>query len=154
MRVPPERPGHPAEELLRETTGMVWEQLIARVEIARGRSSAHGNKLRRQLRKDLRILDRQTHPWARPWTRLIKAGLASTEGSKSAAADHLVAAAAGFESQNLELYAAVSRRRRGQLLGPERGGESFVEEADRAMTELGFEEPARMADVCAPGVWD
>lgn len=118
-----------------------------------GPGSPRGRKLLKQLRKFVKKLDKQTHLWGRPWTRLIKAGLASLDGDKNQALDHLVAAAAGFDSFHMAIYAAGSRRRRGQLLGPERGGDKFIADADRWMSEQGIHDPERMADVVAPGVW-
>ena len=53
----------------------------------------------------------------------------------------------------MELYAAVSRRRRGQLLGAAEGAR-FLRQADRWMTDQGIRNPARMAGVLAPGVWN
>ena len=121
--------------------------------VAWGPGSPDGRKVLQQVRKFLRVLDRETFPWGRPWSRLTKAGIASIEGKKSEALDHLVAAAAAFDSLHLDFYAAVSRRRRGQLLGPEGGGERFIEEADRWMREQGIENPARMSETAAPGAW-
>ncbi len=116
-------------------------------------NSPRGRKLFRQLRKYARKLDKQTHPWGRPWSRLIKAGISSLEGDKTQALEHLVAAAAGFDSFHMTIYAAACRRRRGQLLGLENGGDEFIVAADRRMSEQGIVDPARMADVAAPGVW-
>ena len=31
---------------------------------------------------------------------------------------------------------------------------AFIAEADQVIRELGFKDPARMSDVCAPGVWE
>jgi tetratricopeptide (TPR) repeat protein len=109
-------------------------------------------KIKKRLRKFLRILDRQSHPWSRPWSRLTHACLASYEGRKEEALDQLVAAAAGFDALGMALYAAASRRRRGQLLGAGKG-ERYVDEAERWMAEQGIRDPERMTAVCAPGSW-
>ncbi len=121
--------------------------------VAWGPGSPDGRKVVKQLKKFIRVLDRETFPWARPWALLIKAGLATLEGKKNEALDHLIAAAPACDTYHLDFFAAVSRRRRGQLLGPERGGDRFIEEADKWMKEQGIEKPARMAETAAPGVW-
>ncbi len=64
-----------------------------------------------------------------------------------------MAAAAGFEALGMALYAAASRRRRGQLLGPP-DGTRFIEDADDWMKGQGIERPERFADVLVPGLWD
>ena len=100
----------------------------------------------------LRRLERQIHPWAKPFARLIRAGLATTHGEKDQVADHLIAAAAGFDALGMALYAAASRRRRGQILGPP-DGSRFIADADHWMQSQGIERPERIADVLVPGVW-
>ncbi len=110
-------------------------------------------KLLGKVKSTLRRLEKQTHPWTNPFARLIRAGLATTGGKREQAIDHLVAAAARFDAQGMGLYAAASRRRRGQLLGPSDGGR-FVSDADDWMRGQGIVKPERFADVLAPGVWD
>ena len=121
--------------------------------VAAGRDTPLARRLQRVMRKALRRLRRQAHPWARPWASLASAGAESFDGNREAAIDHLVAAAAAFESRQMALYAAVSRRRRGQLVGAP-DGSRFITEADAWMTEQGIREPERMADAVAPGVWE
>ena len=117
-----------------------------------GASSARGRKLFREARRTLRRLEKQTHPWSKPFARLVHAGLASNVGRKEEAVHHLAAAAARFDSLKMALYAAASRRRRGQLLGTADGAQ-LIDDSDRWMRSQGIEEPARFADVLAPGSW-
>lgn len=123
------------------------------VAAAVGPGSRQGRKVLKVLGKCIRLLDKQSFPWARPWNRLVKAGLATIEGQKGEAIDHLVAAAAGFDGVHMDLYAAASRRRRGQLLGSEQGGDRFITEADRWMAEQGIVDPERLSNTLAPGIW-
>ncbi len=109
--------------------------------------------LLREVRRSLRRLEKQTHPWAGPFAQLIRAGLASTSNNKATAIEHLAAAAAGFDHHGMLLYAAASRRRRGQVLGP-LDGAKLVADADRWMRSQGIDEPAHFADILAPGSWD
>ena len=96
------------------------------------------------MANEIRVID--SHTAGEP-TRVV------IDGDKNQALDHLVAAATGFDKFHMGLYAAGSRRRRGQLLGPERGGDKFIADADRWMKEQHIRDPARMADVVAPGIW-
>ncbi len=102
--------------------------------------------------KTLRRLEKQNHPWSKPLARLIRAGLATADGDRTAALDHLVAAAAGFDALRMALYAAAARRRRGQLLGAP-DGTPFVADADAWMKGQGVARPDRYTDVLVPGVW-
>ncbi len=129
---------------------------------ATGRGSPHlspsggtldGKRIYKVLRKSLRRLDRQVHPWSKPYANLLHAGLATLEGRRDRALDHLVAAAAGFDSSQMGLYAAVSRRRRGQLLG-KMEGQGFVTDADEWIRGQGIQRPEAIADALAPGVWE
>ncbi len=100
----------------------------------------------------LRRLERQTHPWSKPFARLIRAGLATVGGDQAQAMDHLVTAAASFDARGMALYATASRRRRGQILGPP-DGTRFIDDADDWMRSQGIVRPERFADVLVPGVW-
>ncbi len=120
--------------------------------VTRNGGAAGHRKLLGEVTSALRRLEKQTHPWARPFAQLIHAGLATTDGEKEKAVDHLVAAAAGFDALGMALYAVASRRRRGQLVGPP-DGNRFIDDADRWMRGQGIARPERFADVLVPGVW-
>ncbi len=115
-------------------------------------SVAH-RKLHRRIGKDLRRIEAHRLAWGDPLAQLLRAGLETLrQAGEQPALEHLAAAEAGFESADMELYAAVSRRRRGQLLGAAEG-ERYVRQADSWMSGQGIRNPARMADALAPGVW-
>ncbi len=114
--------------------------------------SAGYRKLQRQIRGDLRSIEKHRLDWGDPLAQLVRAGRETLRRRVEPAIEHLAAAEAGFESADMELHAAVSRRRRGQLLGSEEGAR-FVREADRWMAEQGIRDPERMAGVLAPGIW-
>ncbi len=110
-------------------------------------------KLLGQVKSTLRRLEKETHPWAKPFAHLIRAGLATTGDKKEQAMDHLVAAAARFDALGMGLFAAASRRRRGQLLGPP-DGTRFVSDADDWMKGQGIKQPKRYTGVLVPGMWE
>ncbi len=118
-----------------------------------GPESAACRKLKRRIRKDLRRIEAHRLAWGDPLAQLLRAGLETLRQGRAPALEHLAAAEAGFESADMELYAAVSRRRRGQLLGAASGAR-FITQADRWMTEQGIRNPISMASVLAPGTWD
>ena len=119
--------------------------------IALGHDVPSGSKLLKEVKKALRQLQKQPSPWARPWSQLLAAGIDTVEGRKREAEENLVAAAAGFDSHHMSLYAAVSRMRRGQLLGE--GGERLVREALAFMESEAIKKPEAIADAFAPGIW-
>ncbi|MEM7350527.1 MAG: protein kinase [Acidobacteriota bacterium] len=125
--------------------------LAAATEASRGVSASA--KILDQVTAPLRRLDKQKHPWARAFTHLVRAGIDSLRSEPQAAIDHLATAAAGFDAARMKLYAAATRRRRGQLLGP-RDGARLISECDEWMHSQGITEPQRFADVLVPGRWD
>ena len=132
--------------------------LRCRAAIAAAASPCNGDapksrKLVGVATSSLRRLEKQTHPWSKPFARLVRAGLATLAGEKVRAVDDLIAAAAGFDALGMALYAAASRRRRGQLLEP-LDGKRFIDDADAWMISQGIQQPEKFADVLVPGVWD
>ncbi len=106
-------------------------------------------------KQDLRRLESQRLDWSDPLAQLLRAGVATLEGEVEQAAERLTAAEVGFETAEMELYATVSRLRRGQLAAATgQGGDELLTAADRWMLQQGIRKPGRMADALAPGVWD
>ncbi len=106
----------------------------------------------RVLRRSLGRLGRLKHPYAKPFSLVIRAGIAATHGRRDEAVDQLAVAAEEFEALPMALHAAVSRLRRGQLLGGE-GGRRLAAEAEDWMRGETIKNVERMADTLAPGRW-
>jgi hypothetical protein len=112
---------------------------------------------RRQL---LRLADRlarrirrEDMGWSNPIALLLRAGVAATRGQAADAQALLGEAEAAFRAADMQLYAAVARRRRGQLLGgPE--GKELVQAAERWMLGQAIRNPARWTAMYAPGFPD
>ncbi len=119
--------------------------------IARGIDSARGARLVREAEKTLRRVERRKIFWAEPLAQLVRAGIASARGEDARARELLVAAAAGFEAADMDLHAAISRRRRGQVSGVD--GKRLIRETDRWLADQGVADVERLAGVIAPGVW-
>jgi eukaryotic-like serine/threonine-protein kinase len=98
---------------------------------------------------DARRLEREMMPWSTALSIPIRAAIASRRGNKSRAAELFAEAVKQLEAVDMNLYAAASRRRLGELLGGDEG-QAQVELADSRMRQQGILKPAQMADVFAP----
>ncbi|HEY7423795.1 MAG TPA: hypothetical protein VH682_06070, partial [Gemmataceae bacterium] len=88
-----------------------------------------------------------------PQALQLRAGMAVVRGRSTDALPLLQQAEDGFLSADMQLYAAVARRRLGQLLGGEAGRE-LVRDAEAWMTDQGIRNPARWSAMYAPGFPD
>ncbi|MEJ7813168.1 MAG: AAA family ATPase, partial [Gemmatimonadaceae bacterium] len=124
--------------------------LHARCAIAAAAGQRDGEpELRTAERLAVRIA-RERAAWAAPFAPLLRAGVAAVRGDTAAAAAELATAAEGFDAAHMALYAAVSRRQWGQLLGGDQGRQ-LTANADAFMRAQGIERPERIAAVLAPG---
>ncbi|WP_159396694.1 serine/threonine-protein kinase PknK [Sorangium cellulosum] len=106
--------------------------------------------LRRAAERDARRLAREGAPWIDPMAMSLRAAIAAQRGQTAAALSLLEAAGAAFDACEMALFAACTRRRRGQLLGGEEG-RALIQAADAWMAGRGIKNPARMAAIFAPG---
>ena len=109
-------------------------------------------KLLAAAARDARRMLRHHMPWGDPLAHLIQAGIAAARGSRDHAISLLRTAEAGFEAADMALYAAASRRRRGQLTGGDEG-RSLVDQADAWMAGHDILNRDRMTAMLAPGRW-
>lgn len=158
-----------AWRLLEQTWPKVEKSLLLRIQYTRtegrhlrcraalaavtvlGMDSVEGKKLLKLIDGELKTIDGEKIFWAVPLVQLVRAGVAMLRRDAAKAEELLIAAAAGFSSAGTELYAAVARRRRGEVMG--KGGEGFVVEAETWMAEQGVRNVERMTAVLAPGNW-
>ncbi len=127
--------------------------LRARAALAAAQAEATSSArpaLQAAAARDARRLEKERRPWADPLARLVRAALAAARGDREGAAETLALAEQELEAQEMALYAAAARRRRGELSGGERG-RALVASADAAMRARGVARPAAMANVLAPG---
>jgi eukaryotic-like serine/threonine-protein kinase len=128
--------------------------LQARVALAAARSSRPEKQkhLYRLANKIAGRILREKMPWSDPFAHLIRAAIATGHDQSQQAATLLTEAMGGFELADMALFAAVSRRRLGQVMGGERGAE-LVAEADAWMRNQQIKNPVLMTRMLAPG-WD
>ncbi len=85
--------------------------------------------------------------------RLVQAGVAVGRGDLAAARQILIQAAEGFDSVQMDHYAAAARRRLAQLTeGP--GGRKALVQIDAQMRQQAVRDPARWTAMLAPGPYE
>ncbi len=119
--------------------------------IARGVASTGGQRLLDKIEAPLRRLEKADIFWVEPLVQLVRAGIASAAGDLPRTRELLAAAAAGFQAAGMDLHAAISRRRRGQILGSD--GKRLVRDAEGWLAGQGVVDAERLANVIAPGSW-
>lgn len=126
--------------------------LRARTAIAAARASAPGKRaaLVAQAERGAGEIRKTRAPWATGLAELTSSGTASLRGSAPEAIAHLEAAERIFDRERMGLFGAVARRRRGELLGAA-DGDALVQSANAWMREQSIANPARFADMLAPG---
>jgi serine/threonine protein kinase/tetratricopeptide (TPR) repeat protein len=116
-------------------------------------ASAAGPKRERRLRIAEGLANSITDEhmaWSNPLALLIHAGLAHRRGDDSRAGALISQAIEGFDASDMALYAAAARRKLGEMLGGDRGGE-LCSEADDWMSKQQIKNPAAVANLMAPG---
>ena len=81
---------------------------------------------------------------------MLEAGAAQLTGDRERAEELLAIAAEGFASEDMALWAAVTRRRLGQVRGGA-DGRKLMEEADAWMSRQRILNPRRMTGMMLPG---
>jgi hypothetical protein len=122
----------------------------ARCALSAAMTSPDRVELLRAAERDARRIDRQRAPWAVPLALLLRAAVAHGRGKASEAIAGLADAATKFDAQGMALFAAVARRRRGELVGGDEG-RALVDAANAWMTEKSIKNPTRMTEMFAPG---
>jgi serine/threonine protein kinase len=129
-----------------------WLHLCARIRIATAAQvdGPESESLLEEALSDVRRLERERVRWADGLAALARAGIASVRGDWQEAARRLGFAASHFAVTDMALYAAVSRRCLGIILGGGKG-KALVDSADAWMRDQKIENPADFAAMLAPG---
>jgi tetratricopeptide (TPR) repeat protein len=125
-------------------------QLLARSALASAVDSPDPRPFLCTASRSARRLGRERSAWATPLAQLVQAGVAAINGDESGALARLADAARGFDAVDMALYAAATRRRRGELVGGEEGHQ-LIAQADSWMIGQRIRNPARMSALLAPG---
>jgi tetratricopeptide (TPR) repeat protein len=97
-----------------------------------------------------RKIEKENMPWTRPLALLILATVTRRRGQSAQTATLLSEAIQGFERSDMNLYATAARRRLGETLGGNRGGQ-LIGDADAWMTTQRIKNPELMTRMLAPG---
>ena len=103
-----------------------------------------------EARAAARRIQRQKLGWSDPLAGLLLAGIDAAEARTDAAAHRLEDLIAALDLQDMALYAAVARRRLGQLRASGGGAES-IRHASDAFVGQGVRDPAAFVRLFAPG---
>jgi hypothetical protein len=130
------------------------EMLAVRARAALGAAAQSEGRARQALigqalRAAARI-ERDAMAWATPIASLIRAGAAHLEGQSDIALAGLARAEAGFVGAEMALYAAIARRRRGELLGGDEGA-ALVASADEALAAATVKNVSAVTALLSPG---
>jgi hypothetical protein len=156
-----------AWRLLDEQKSMVRRSLLTRVQLIRieffylrarsalamaGRSSS-SRRFLSLARAGARHIAAERMPWSDPIALLLKAGIAYLEGDARLAVRHLHDAADRFDRADMNLYAAVARRRIGALQN-DAPGQELQRQADEWMAAQNIKNPSALTRMLAPGFPD
>jgi eukaryotic-like serine/threonine-protein kinase len=123
----------------------------ARTALAASRSSAEAPALLELAAKAARELESEDAGWVQGLAALTRASVAVLRGERDKAETSLDRALEGFRAANMELFAALSRRAIGRLLGDAKGKE-MVADVDRWLVDRGVVRPERLAAMLTPGL--
>jgi eukaryotic-like serine/threonine-protein kinase len=156
-----------AWRLLTEQESMLRRSLLTRIRVIRIESlylrarcalaMAAGNRSSRRFlsvaHAAARRIARERMPWSDPIALLVRAGIAYLEGSTPLAVRSLHDAVDRFDRADMNLYAAVARRRIGALQGDAPRYE-LRRQAEAWMFAQHIRNPASMTRMLAPGFPD
>jgi hypothetical protein len=119
--------------------------------LAAHRSGTPDRRLVRAAARDARRLRAMRQPWTRALARILDAGVALAIGARAEARAHLERAHAELAAADMHLYAAVARRRLGELAGGDEGARAIAE-ADAWLVSRGVRAPEQLARLFMPEV--
>jgi serine/threonine protein kinase len=125
--------------------------LKARCALAAAALKRSDHRLIDVAENQARQISKEGMKWADPLAALARAGVASLRNEKQTTISLLSNACAGFEEAHMKLYAAVAKRRLGEITGGVKG-QLLIDEADLWMREQKIKAPTRIAQMLAPGI--
>ncbi|MCZ6796273.1 MAG: hypothetical protein O7J95_21895, partial [Planctomycetota bacterium] len=137
---------------------LLWNVLVfgrERLALVEAGDSPKSGRARALLSKADRVGRRlaRREPYAAGWGLLLRAGAANLSGNAEAALRHLEAAEEKFVKAEMGAYVAVTKRRRGELIGGDEGRE-LITEGNAWLEGQGIQNPAAWSRMYAPGFED
>jgi hypothetical protein len=150
-----------AQEKMVRRSLMTWIQVLrieshylrARCALALAASDSGSRQFLSVARTGARRIARERMPWSDPIALLLRAGIASLEGSTPLALKCLHDAADRFDRADMRLYAAVAGCRIGAVQN-DAAGRELRRRAEEWMASQGIRNPACMTRMLAPGFPD
>ena len=150
-----------AREWSRIARALILEVRLIKVEAIHLRAStalavardARGGERTEAIRaaeRDARTLARMNWTLATPFAQSVRAGVLALRDREDRACVLLDAASRGFDGLGMALHAACNKWQHGTVSGGDLGRQGVVT-AEAWMAEQGIDEPARMAEMIAPG---
>lgn len=142
--------------LLHHVTGVRHEgvHLRARAALAAalelGPESSERDDLLASAEKSCRQLNGFGLAWTAALAELVRAGAAAQRGGTEEAIKRLRRAMSALDAEQMQLYAAATRRRLGALIGGDEG-QALTAEGTGFMETQGLVDPARTTAMLAPG---
>ncbi len=140
--------------LLRVQTNLITMHHVhgrAAVALAAVETPQRQQDLLRIAESDAAVMERENMAWSNPQAKLLRAAVAWVRRQRDQALALLTQAEADFRLADMALYAAVTQRRRGQLLA-DATGQKLVADADAWMANQRIRNPARFTATYAPGL--
>lgn len=113
-------------------------------------SPARAGRLLRVVERAADRVEKDRMPYGTALAGLLRAGAAAVRGDGAGALRHLESAEAAATAADMALHVAVAQRRRGELLGGEKG-RALVSAADAWMAGQDIRRPDRITAMFAPG---
>lgn len=124
--------------------------LQARVALASAGGSDEKEQRLRMAERLAQKIAKEHIAWSTPFVTVIQAAIAWQRGETADATRLLTEALKGFDTADLGLYAAATRRRLGETLGGERG-DQLVADANAWMLNQNLKNPVAITRTLVPG---
>lgn len=112
-------------------------------------TSQERRRFLKEADRDAGRIEREDMPWSNPLAFLLRALVNACRGKLVLAATQLEAARSLFQNADMALFAAVTTRRLGEVIGGAEG-KTLVCEANAKMAGMAIRSPERMTGALAP----
>jgi hypothetical protein len=128
------------------------EMLFYRARVALALAAQGDQSAVRRAERDAQRLHRERAPWARAFSKLVRATVAQARGRSAAARADLEVAEVELRRCDMHLFAAGAQYRRGNLVGGDTG-QALKDAAFQWMRDQNIANPERVTRLLTPGPW-